>query len=99
MAGFVVNEYNRQVRDGKRFVRGELYSGFLEGFSVYIEPAQKRQLTDYTLGCNRYYGDKSYDVVQIVYPNTAGIWPWNKSASQWFKSNQPMLGRANPSRA
>jgi len=36
--------------------------------------------------------------VQLVYPTTTGVWPWNKSASEWFVKNQPMLGRKNPSR-
>jgi len=96
---FVVNEYNRRVRAGTRFKRGTLYPGFLEGFSVYIEPAQAGLLREYTLGCERYYRDKGgYSVAQIVYPTIDGVWPWQRSASKWFKSNQPMLGRKRPDR-
>jgi hypothetical protein len=100
LSGFMINEYNRQVRAGVRFERGVLYPGFIEGFEVYIEPVRRKQrLAEYTLGCDRYYGDKAYAVVQIVWPSTAGLWPWQKTASEWFKSNQPMLGRARPDRA
>jgi hypothetical protein len=100
LGGSMVNEYNRQVRAGTRFQRGVLYPGFLEGFEVYIEPIRrKKRLAEYTLGCDRYYGDKAYSVVQIVWPSTAGVWPWQKSASEWLKNNQPMLGRARPDRA
>ena len=49
----MINEYNRQVRAGTRFKRGVLYPGFLDGFDVYIEPARKKLLADYTLGCDR----------------------------------------------
>jgi hypothetical protein len=100
LSGFMINEYNRQVRAGTRFQRGVLYPGFIEGFEVYIEPVRlKRRLAEYTLGCDRYYGDKAYAVVQIVWPSTAGVWPWQKTASEWFVNNQPMLGRARPDRA
>ena len=34
LAGSVVNEYNRRVRAGERFVPGQRYSGFLTGFDV-----------------------------------------------------------------
>lgn len=98
LGGYIINEYNRRVRAGKRFKRGVLYSGFLKGFSVYVEPARPKLLVDYTLGCNRYYGDEKYSVVQIVWPSTTGIWPWEKAASEWLKSNQPMLGRVRPNR-
>ncbi len=98
LGGFIINEYNRQVRAGMRFERGRLYSGFLEGFPVYIEPAKQKLLAEYTLGCMRYYQRKPYSVVQIIWPSTTGIWPWETGATQWFKSNQPMLGRARPDR-
>lgn len=98
LGGFIINEYNRQVRKGTRFERGVLYPGFLEGFEVYIEPARRKLVAEYTLGCDRYYQDKEYSVVQIIWPSTSGVWPWQKSASEWFKNNQPMLGRARPDR-
>ena len=98
LGGFIINEYNRQVRAGKRFRRGRPYEGFLEGFSVYIEPARPKALGEYTIGCDRYYKEKAFSVVQIVWPSTSGVWPWQREASKWFKTNQPMLGRARPDR-
>src|SRR5512146_648443 len=98
LGGFIINEYNRQIRAGTKFARGQLYPGFLEGFSVYVEPARQKLLSEYTLGCDRYYKGKTYSVVQIVWPSTSGVWPWEKAASEWFKANQPMFGRVPPDR-
>jgi hypothetical protein len=95
---FMVNEYNRQVRAGAKFERGVLYSGFLDGFSIYVEPARANRLHEYTLGCYRYYNGKPFSTVQLIYPTTSGVWPWQASASQWLKSNQVMLGRQRPNR-
>lgn len=92
---FLINEYNERVRGGEQFVPGVPYDGFLEGFAIYVEPATDPTVrTEYTLGCTRRYDSEGYDVVQLVYPSTAGIWPWDEEAGEWFKANQPMLGRA-----
>jgi hypothetical protein len=98
LGGFLVNEYNRQVRKGKRFKRGRRYAGMLKGFPVYFEPARQARFRRYTYGCTRYYGDREYSVVQLIFPSTKGVWPWNKSASKWLVRNQPMLGRVRPDR-
>lgn len=94
----VINEYLRQLRSGIAFARGVPCTGFLDGFPVYVEPARKKNLSEYTLGCERYYGRKPFRVVQIIYPTTSGIWPWEKEASEWFRNLQPMLGRLRADR-
>jgi Domain of unknown function (DUF4262) len=94
----MINEYNAQVRKGVKFERGIQYEGFLEGFNVYVEPAKPGLLSEYTLGCTRFYKGVRYGVVQLIYPTTSGIWPWQRAASEWFRSNQPMLGRKHPQR-
>lgn len=90
----MVNEYCRQVDAGMRHESSMQYADYLEGFNVYVEPAQAGLASVYMLGCNRYYKGASYPVVQLVYPTTEGIWPWEEGASEWFKANQPMLGRS-----
>lgn len=94
----MVNEYNQQVRNGMRFERSTRYEGFLKGFSIYVEPARPDLLSDYMLGCARFYCDERYAGVQLIYPTASGVWPWQKAADAWFKSNQPMLGRKHPYR-
>ena len=98
LGGYLVNEYNRRVREGKRFKRGTKYTGFLEGFSVYVEPARAERYRRYAYGCARYYDGRPYTMVQLVWPSTTGIWPWNASASKWLIRNQPMMGRKRPDR-
>lgn len=94
----LVNEYKDRIRAGELFERGVPYEGFLDGFSIYVEPARRALFGEYTLGCDRFYNGEPYEVVQLVYPTTSGVWPWSKRASAWFVTNQPMLGRRNPSR-
>lgn len=91
MAHFVVNEYNRLVRKGARFVAGARSEEFLEGFSVQFGLVDKAYYEAY-LGWNIWlYGGSSFETMQIVYPTTDGIWPWDSSASEWFRAWQPVL--------
>ena len=95
---FLIYEYNDQVRQGVKFERGVPYADFLEGFNIYVEPAQPKLLTEYTLGCSRFYKGEAYSVVQLIYPTTSGVWPWQDGASKKFKALQPLLGRKHPYR-
>lgn len=91
VAHFVVNEYNRRVREGEFFTPGERYSGFLEGFDVAVEKVDRIFYKDY-FGWNLWlYNGDEFEIVQLVYPNTSGVWPWDPQASEWFRKWQPIL--------
>jgi Domain of unknown function (DUF4262) len=97
MAHFMVNEYNRRVRAGERFASGTLYSGFLEGFDVFLEEVPLSVYEDYFGQNLDFYGGHNFQVLQIIYPTTKGIWPWAEGAPESFEKWQPIL--ANIGRA
>lgn len=88
---FVVNEYNRRVRDGERFAPGVFYLGFLDAFAVVFEQVHRRHYREYFGWDLWLYGDDRFDVLQLVYPTTSGLWPWDASAPSDFKAWQPLL--------
>lgn len=91
LAHFVVNEYNRRVRAGERFAAGTRHDGFLDGFDVQFELVTPDHVDNY-LGWNTWlYRANSFEVLQIVYPTTDGIWPWEPGAPEWFRERQPIL--------
>jgi hypothetical protein len=91
MAHFVVNEYNRRVQAGEAFVPGKRYAGFLEGFEVEVRSVDSSFYEEY-FGYDLWlYKGANFEVLQLVYPNTSGVWPWDAQASEWFKSWQPLL--------
>jgi hypothetical protein len=89
----IVNDYRDRVRKGEVFASGTLYSGFLDNFSVYVEPVDPAHREEYMLSDVWLYGSSDFKAVQIIYPTTSGVWPWDSNASDWFKSHQPLLGR------
>jgi hypothetical protein len=91
IAHFLVNEYNTRVRAGERFVPGNRYDGFLEGFQVQFGVVLPDHFESYFGWDIWLYGGKQFDVLQLIYPNTSGVWPWEPEASSWFRTNQPIL--------
>ena len=91
MAHFVVNEYNRRVRAGIPVSAGSRHSGFIEGFEVVAEKVDRSFYEEY-FGYNLWlYKGPTFEVIQLIYPNTSGVWPWQAEADEWFKAWQPVL--------
>ena len=91
MAHFVVNEYNRRVRGGEPVIADQRYSGFIEGFDILAVSVHASNYDEY-LGYDLWlYQGPNFNVIQLVYPNTSGVWPWEKPEGDWFRSWQPLL--------
>jgi hypothetical protein len=88
MAHSVVNEYNRRVREGERFEVGKYYDGFLEGFEIRIGAVSFGQDIDF-------YGGRGFQVLQVIYPTTKGVWPWTEGAPESFLQWQPILAKSD----
>ncbi len=90
----LVNEYNERVRDGERFVAGAFYAGFLENFDVTFERVDRRHYREH-LGWDRWlYSGDEFEVLQLVYPTTSGVWPvwpWGPDGPVVFGPRQPLL--------
>jgi hypothetical protein len=93
LAHSIVNEYNDRVRAGERFEAGKNYSGFIEGFDVLAEKVPLSQYDEYVGQALSYYGGSRFELLQLVYPTTSGVWPWSAEASEWFRNHQPVLSR------
>lgn len=92
LAHFIVNEYNRRVREGETFQAGHRYSGFIEGFHLLAVSVERRHYPEY-FGYDLWlYQGPNFEVLQLVYPNTVGVWPWQDGADDWFRARQPLLG-------
>jgi hypothetical protein len=91
IAHSIVNEYNRRVLTGEVLSPGALYAGFIEGFELRAEMVDHSFYEEY-FGWNLWlYRGSGFQVLQLVYPNTAGVWPWEAEADEWFRTWQPIL--------
>lgn len=92
LAHSIVNEYNRRVRAGERFEVGRRYGGFIEGFELQVVAVAKAHYRAYFGWALGLYEGSDFRVVQLIYPTTDGVWPWDAHASDGFRAYQPILG-------
>jgi hypothetical protein len=93
MAHSVVNEYNRRVREGERFEIGKYCGGFLGGFEIYIGAVPLSVYDEYFGQDIDFYGGRGFEVLQVIYPTTKGVWPWTDNAPESFLEWQPVLAK------
>ena len=90
---WLVNEYNRRVKAGERFLPGILYLGFLEGFAVQFRPVTREHREEYMRSAIWLHNGPDFEALQLIWPSTEGVWPWGHEASEWLIANQPLLGQ------
>jgi len=91
MSHFLVNEYNHRIRDGEVFEADKLYDDFLEGFQITFKEVNKRHYPDYFgWGTWLYKGD-DFRVLHLIWPDTNGIFPWDKKVSKECRRLSPVL--------
>ena len=91
LAHWMINEYNKRVREDEKFEPSKYYEGYLDGFVVTFLNMSKEHYKEY-LGWGLWYnkGD-NFNMLQLVFPSTSGVWPWDENASEDFKWFQPLL--------
>jgi len=88
----IINEYCRRVRGGERFSIGERASGFLGGgFDCQFGAVHPAHYPEYFGWDIWFYDGPDFRTMQLIFPTTSGIWPWDPEADEWFRKRQPLL--------
>lgn len=82
----------KEIRAGKRFEAGNNYPNIIESFAVTFvavpEPAYPG-LFGYAIW---YYGSTAFPVLQMVWPDRDGRFPWQPEFAEDLKAVQPIFG-------
>lgn len=95
LAHWLVNEYNNRVREGEQIEAGKYYEDFLEGFKVTFRLVEKKHYDEYFGWAKWFYDGDNFQVLQLIYPSTSGIWPWDDEAVEEYKWFVPQLYKAD----
>ena len=87
----ILNDVGEDIRGGARYRVGEVCSTVLEGYDVTFRVVPVFQYPAYLGTASRFYGDESFSVVQLVYPDRDRRWPWQEGVSDEFRAAQPIL--------
>ncbi len=93
---WIVNEYGKRLRNGDRFVPGERYSGFLEGYDVVFLSVESRRTRRYITWTDWFYDRKGFPLVQLVWPEKkTHLFPWDAACGPDTKRLQPLFDEAS----
>jgi hypothetical protein len=91
LAHFMINEYRARAGAGEKFSTGMLVQGFLEGFSCEFRSVSHIFYEKYVGWDIWLYKGNKFRLLQLVYPSTGGVWPWDEEHDSVFQGWQPIL--------
>jgi Domain of unknown function (DUF4262) len=84
----------REVHSGKIPAIGRAVSDIFGNTNAALIPCAKKHYRDY-LGWSRwFYAGDEFDCLQLVWPDKAGIFPWQPNFDEDFRNAQPDLTEA-----
>lgn len=91
VAHSLINDYHRMVAAGRRFEPHTSYDEFLEGYDVRFGPVSREHRETYMRSACWLHKGPDFKAVQMLWPNKAGLWPWDEDAPESFREWQPIL--------
>jgi len=94
LAHSITNNYKNRLLDGEIFEPGNYYSGFLGDFDVCFVKVSRKHFKEYFgWGLWLHNGD-NFEMLQMVWPTTEGVWPWDENKSEFYNWAQPILNES-----
>lgn len=87
----ILNYTAGMIKQGSSFKDEQPYSEILDGFLCWSIPVNTKYYEDHFGWGHWLYKDWNFPVVQLVWPNQHGVFPWEAVASDDFKVAQPIL--------
>jgi len=92
----LVNDVGETVRQGEVVRAGQASAAFLEGYTCTFRRVPPSQYPAYLGRGLHYYAPEAFPVLQLIYPDRQGRWPWQEGVAPEFRSNQPVLADEPP---
>lgn len=92
VAAHVLNDAAGRMRDGAIFHERDRHVDLLENVECEFRAVDSKWLKQGLMGyANWFYGTPDYPVMQCVYPDIAGIFPWEAGFDQTWRGRQPLV--------
>ena len=91
---YLINDYKNRLQAGECFEPGHYYSDFIDGFDVCFVEVDKQYFENYFGWGIWLHKGNDFRMLQMVWPNSEGAWPWDPESIEQFRSTQPVLNKA-----
>lgn len=85
-----------EASEGRRFHAGTDHRDLLSHYPVRFLPVPPHWRTRLLGTAALVYGEQPFEVVQLVWPDKQGRWPWSEGVRDGFAGLQPVLERLDP---
>lgn len=82
--------------EGRPCVAGSQHQDLLQGYPVRFVAVPAHLHAKYLPRACELYAGAPFPVVQLVWPDKQGRWPWHEGVRQGFRELQPLLDRLPP---
>jgi hypothetical protein len=87
----IVNVVGGLVRNGERLHEGQPRDDVLNGYDVVLRVVQPHWYKRFFGAGMDFYRQPPMPMVQVLWPDRAGHWPWQPDAGEWCRDAQPLL--------
>jgi len=87
----LINDAAERIKKGQRYDECRRYDDLLEGYQCEfrkVNPSHYDGLLNYTLW---YYKNARFPVLQLVWPDLQGLFPWENGFDESYRKDQPTL--------
>ena len=87
----IINNAGAGVREGQKFEEGKKYDDLLQDYPCVfrrVDPTHYDGLLNYAVW---YYEGSHFPALQLIWPDKAGLFPWQTGVNDYVKDNQPSL--------
>lgn len=89
----LVVEACERVKAGETIEPDREYTGFIEGYPIRFVKVLQEHMPNHFGYAREYFGGWDFEVLQIVWPDKQGLWPWNEGCIEAFPYIQKLLDR------
>jgi hypothetical protein len=87
----LINLVGDAIRSGLWLTDGARSSDFLQAYDCLFRAVPPYLHPEYFGWGLWFYGDEEFSVLQLIYPDRFGQWPWEEGVDQAFRDAQPVL--------
>jgi hypothetical protein len=87
----LINVVGDAIKAGREFQHGTSSADLIEGYDCVFRAVPRHLYPEYFGLGIWFHGDEEFPVLQLVYPDRYGRWPWDEGVDAGFRASQPIL--------
>jgi hypothetical protein len=92
LAQIMLNNLHISIRDEeKTYADGTAATDILAGYVCFFKTVKRDSYGDWFAADRWFYAGADFPAVQLLWPNTSNVYPWESEADDFLRWSQPIL--------